>query len=476
MLRLSLNPCILPCQVGAVRTNEEAGTTMRERRVGAILIGFVFVGVAFAGCGTSSATKIIVVTATPSRSVQAPASAPTAAPVRPASGGPASSSSGAEHFDRSNWALLQTDPNAHKGASVDIVGKVFTSPQRDARGTYWQMWSDPKNNEWNTVVGVADPNFQIAQDQYVHVTGTVKGQYQGKNLLGGDVNAVEVLASRADIASPLAAAPPALRTVQANLSQTQNGVTISLSKIEFAAIETRVFVSVSNASSSTAHFYDFNAKVVQGTTQYSSNSAGDYPQVQSDILPGVTSSGVVVFPSMGPGRATRLVFGAGSNNYNVNFQPYQFDLTRTGSPPVPPSQASAMGAIGQTDAALIRAALRKSNDAWAASMECACDHGLDSIKTGSDLQSNLQAVQSLQKSGQHWAITLHSYSIASVSLLSAASARALVSKNETSLIYQGTKLLQTCDGPYQVRYQLVKVGELWKVDATRVVGGGQSCR
>ena len=43
---------------------------------------------------------------------------------------------------------------------------------------------DANNDENNTLVAYADPSFQIAEGEYVHVSGTVKGNYSGKNALG----------------------------------------------------------------------------------------------------------------------------------------------------------------------------------------------------------------------------------------------------------------------------------------------------
>jgi hypothetical protein len=74
----------------------------------------------------------------------------------------ASQPSGADvRFTRSNYAELVSDPERHKGDRVNIVGQVF-SVERDAKGTYIQMWADPKNSDWNTVVGYPDPALQVA--------------------------------------------------------------------------------------------------------------------------------------------------------------------------------------------------------------------------------------------------------------------------------------------------------------------------
>ena len=91
----------------------------------------------------------------------------------------------------------------------------------------------------------------------------VKDEFTGKNAFGGDVSAVAVIADTAEVVDALAAAPPATATAKVSKTQTQHGLSITIEKVEFADAETRVFVSVRNASSHNASFYDFNAKAVQ---------------------------------------------------------------------------------------------------------------------------------------------------------------------------------------------------------------------
>jgi len=221
---------------------------------------------------------------------------------------------------------VQSDPDSYKGSPVDFVAQVFTDPQRDAKGTYLQVYVDPKNSDWATIVAVRDPNLQIAAQDYVHVVGVINGKYTGKTVLGVPVTDPVVIASSVTKATALDAATPATSTINVDSTQKQSGVAITVSKVEFAPDETRVFVSVHNSSKSTAHFYDFDAKAVQGTHQFDANSQLDYPTVSSDILPGVTSAGVISFPAMNAHAATKLVFQAASDNYNLTFKPYIFHL------------------------------------------------------------------------------------------------------------------------------------------------------
>jgi hypothetical protein len=198
-----------------------------------------------------------------------------------------------EKFDRSNIAVLSTDPNAHKGAAVDVVGKVFGEVGRDSEGVYWQMFANPRKSEYSTAVGIRKTEFVPKVDDYVHVVGVVRGAFKGTNAFGGEITAISVLASVAEPSDALGAASPAKRTAALNQSRTQHGLTLVLEKVEFADDETRVFLTVSNGSQQKASFYSFNSKSVQGSAQFEPESFNDYPEIQSELLPGVRSSGVL---------------------------------------------------------------------------------------------------------------------------------------------------------------------------------------
>ena len=230
-------------------------------------------------------------------------------------------------FDRTNWDILFSDPEAYKDARVEIVGLVFIAPERDENGVIWQMYADPQEHEWNTIVKFAAPDFSVKADDYVRVRGTVMGAFEGTNLFGGKVRAVAVAAESAIVVDALAAAPSAIRVYQGRPDiLKQHGLEISLDKVEFAETETRVFLTVVNDSDAEASFYSFNAKAVQGKRQFDADSGifKDYPKVQSGLLPSTESSGVVVFPAMDPSMDTHLHFEARNDNYRLDFGSYLF--------------------------------------------------------------------------------------------------------------------------------------------------------
>lgn len=231
-----------------------------------------------------------------------------------------------EHFDRSNWAVLVSDPNAHKGATVEFVGRVFVAPEKDAKGVYLQVYADPRNLDWNTLVMYPDPSASVKRDDYVHITGVVQGEFTGTNLMGGTVTAPMVMAETLEVVDALAAAPAAVRTAELEETQEQNGISITVHRVEFADEETRVLITVANGSDSKASFYSFNSKAVQGDAQYDADYGFgvDYPEVNSELLPGVKSKGVLLFPPMDPRQELTLYLEAGSDNWELDFEPYVF--------------------------------------------------------------------------------------------------------------------------------------------------------
>ncbi|MCL5289784.1 MAG: hypothetical protein M1489_01900, partial [Firmicutes bacterium] len=134
-------------------------------------------------------------------------------------------------FTRENWAELDTSPNKFKGAFVDIGGKVFTAPQKDKDGIYFQMWVDPKDNEYNTVVAVKDSSLDIKSGDYVNVTGIVTGKFSGKNAMGGEIAAPMILADSAIKINPKEILAPTKLKVDVNQSRDQYGLAISLTRI-----------------------------------------------------------------------------------------------------------------------------------------------------------------------------------------------------------------------------------------------------
>lgn len=224
---------------------------------------------------------------------------------------------------------MYSDAEKFTGRTVTLSGKVFATPEQDENGIYFQMYADPEDSELNTVVAYADPDFELESGDYVKLTGVVYGEFEGTNAFGSTVTAPQIVASEMEISSYADVVSPALKTVTLeDASVTQHGYTVSLTKVEFAEKETRLYFTVENGGKATFNFYSFNVKLVQNGKQYEeeTNYDADYPDIQSDLLPGVTSEGIVAFPALEPADF-KVVLDAHSDDYDEDFENYTFDVT-----------------------------------------------------------------------------------------------------------------------------------------------------
>lgn len=234
-------------------------------------------------------------------------------------------------IDESQISDLYTTPKKFKDKYVTLTGEIFSTPEVDDGIIAFQMWQDPVKIENNTVVAVRKTgNEDLASGDYVRITGYVNGEYRGENMLGGVVIAPSIVAEEIEKIDYITAVSPTLKEVAVNQTYSSNvsGVTISIEKVQFAKDETRLYMTVSNQSNESYHFYSFNQKIVQNGTQYeeSSNYNADYPEINSEILPSVTSSGIITFKAMNQ-SSFKLVGEGSSNNYSIDRDHFTFEVT-----------------------------------------------------------------------------------------------------------------------------------------------------
>lgn len=226
-------------------------------------------------------------------------------------------------------AHLYSSPKDYVGSRVNLVGQVFTTVDRDENGVYFQIFADPKNMDWNTYVMCAEPDFQVEQDDYVVIDGLMYDVSEGENMLGATLVLPVVDAYSMDVLSYEDAMAPTLTTATAaRPTIDQHGYAVTVESVELAESETRVNLSVTNNGSDEFSLWSFNAKILQDGKQFESqlNFEANYPEVQSGILPGVTTQGVICFPAIADAPFQLIVEGY-SGNYFQNFVPYTFECS-----------------------------------------------------------------------------------------------------------------------------------------------------
>lgn len=222
---------------------------------------------------------------------------------------------------------LYTTPENFKNHYVELTGVVFAAPEYIDEGVCVQMMSDIKNHENNTIVYIYDKDFKVKQDDYLHIVGLVGDKFTGENALGGEVTAPTITAKEYEIYSYKDALAPTLKTIEVNQTQTQLGYSVTIQKIEYAENETRVYLKVDNQGSDKFTVYSFNTKITQNGKQYEEqdNWESEYPEIQTDLLVGNSSEGIITFPPIKEGAFSLVVEGS-SNNWEETISPYTFNI------------------------------------------------------------------------------------------------------------------------------------------------------
>ena len=234
----------------------------------------------------------------------------------------------AKLLSKGDFEKMFSDPKKYKGSTVDFYAKVFVEPERDSEGTYLQAFAN-NNDERNTIIMIKDPDADVNIEDIIHVTGTIIEVFKGENAFGGQITAPSILADKIEKSDYQTAFAPAKETIEVNDEKDQHGYKLTVEKVEIADIETRIYVKVMNETVDKISFYSFDAKLVANGKQYEEemNYEANYPEVQSDILPGVGTEGLIVFPRLPDDVDTfQLYFEGSSDNWELDFEPFVFEI------------------------------------------------------------------------------------------------------------------------------------------------------
>lgn len=222
---------------------------------------------------------------------------------------------------------LYTTPKKFKNHYVEITGVVFADPEYDDDGLCVQMMADIKNHSNNTIVYINDKDFKVNQNDYLHIVGLVGDEFKGENAFGGDVTAPVITAKEYKVLDYKDALAPTIKTININQSKTQLGYTVTVQKIEFAEDETRAYIRVDNQGTDKFSVYSFNSMITQNGKQYEEqdNWDAEYPEIQTELLVGNSSEGIIVFPAIPDGTFNLIIEGS-SDNWEEDLEPYTFNI------------------------------------------------------------------------------------------------------------------------------------------------------
>lgn len=231
-------------------------------------------------------------------------------------------------LNKDEFKQMFSDPDKFKGRKVDYYAKIFQEPEKDEKGTYIQAFADPDNSTENTLITISNPKLDVKNNDIIHVIGTVEKKYTGKNGFGAEISAPVITASKIEKSDYGTAFDQAKKTITVNKQIDQNGYVIQLNKVEFGTKNTRAYLTITNNSKNQINLNTYDAKATQGDKQFEVDSTNtNYPELKTEILPGIKEDGVIVFKPMDiSGQNTKFIFTGSSENYELEFNPFTFEV------------------------------------------------------------------------------------------------------------------------------------------------------
>ncbi len=220
---------------------------------------------------------------------------------------------------------LYEDPGKYKYETVRLTGAVVGDPEYKDNSVSFEIVQNPESYTNSTKINYSDKSIELADGDYVSIFGTVVDTYETFDL-AGLVTGPVINAASVELSSYDKVVAPALVTKEVNQSIDQLGYEVVLERVEFAEEETRLYVTVNNNGSDIFHVYDISTLAYQDSVEYQdqSNYSADYPEINYDLEPAGTTSGIICLPALDPNKQLIVDIEGYSENYDEEFGYYEF--------------------------------------------------------------------------------------------------------------------------------------------------------
>lgn len=224
-----------------------------------------------------------------------------------------------------NWGLAINDVYRYGGVPAVLTGRVTQTFDYLPGQSGFLMYTDSETQQGLAVI--APSPTQVKKDDYVRIEGKVQGNYQGTLPSGQGFSGSRVAATTVKVITREAAVAPAIKTDSVNKPLTQNGVVVTLDRVELAKQETRVYVNVTNGAAQSIVLNPGSIRLVQNEQQYEPKvlQNSGYPQLPSMLVPGAKADAVFVFSPINAAQPLRVFWdGVSFNQGEVRFTPFQW--------------------------------------------------------------------------------------------------------------------------------------------------------
>lgn len=199
-----------------------------------------------------------------------------------------------------DYSKVFSDTNAYLNRSFNLYGQIFNVLNADD-GTMFQMYTDAECN--NSVMVYDSGAFEAVEDEYVLVKGVLTDTYTGTNAFGGAVSVPLISAASVEASNYIDAFSRTQQSIEPDdIRWEKDGTSLTIEKVEFAANETRLYVTIENDSNKSVTFFTYSGVLIQNGTQYEVeyNYLAEYDELQDELQPGTSDSGIIAFPAVEP--------------------------------------------------------------------------------------------------------------------------------------------------------------------------------
>ena len=247
-----------------------------------------------------------------------------------------SSGSGEEkvYVKESEFDELFTNPDQFKGKYVFLTGQLLDAPEKNGNTVTLQAWYDTKNYSQNFIVYTNETDESFSSNDYIIVDGIVDGELKGENYFGEEVTAPLITDAKVTKSTYKDVVAPTVSEILPNATAEQKGFTVSVEKVEYSDVETRVYMTVANNTNESISFGAYDIKILLDNKQINIDNAsssmydGNYPELSYDIAAGASTSGVLVFPIIEQGQDFQIIVpDIFSDNYEEEFSDMKIDIS-----------------------------------------------------------------------------------------------------------------------------------------------------
>lgn len=227
---------------------------------------------------------------------------------------------------------VASNPDSYNGKYIKFTGIVSTVDSNDdIYGCQVYVDMDYNNSVLVEISKSIMPETPKTDD-LINFDAKIEKAKDGQTVMGVDSTWAYLVADSAEKTTYLESFGKADATWEfTDKVAEQNGISISVTKVEFAKDETRFYVTATNNSADKMNIWSSSSKVLQNGQQYEQiytyNSFEEYPELSSELLPGASSSGILCFDKLDP-AALQLYVEGSSDNYELEFSPFIFDLAQ----------------------------------------------------------------------------------------------------------------------------------------------------